>query len=328
MNDLTPEELDELASAYLDSETTAEERAIAEADPALLARVEQFRQAASEVASPVTEVGREEIISKALELSVETKANKLRAWLERDRLRNPQLVPIFSVAAVIIVAFLAISIIVLLGDDTGDDSDAVESLTTSAATQASESDQFLESADFQAALDERLDEMSTALVTTSAPAAAQPAAAQLASPTETADEASADDAFAPATTSAAAAQPAAAQLASPPPAAIESNGFAEARTSPSTSPSIGECLTEENLAAPSEDDDSEGSLEEEEEPAPGDPDAIERSDSPPPDSRPATELEVPTPPSVRPSPPPAGPSAASSNTIPSDREDAPFIECP
>ncbi|MEY2449352.1 MAG: hypothetical protein QOH79_2828 [Acidimicrobiaceae bacterium] len=44
---------DELASAYLDDDATAEERARVEADPALLARVEEFRAVRDELAAPV-----------------------------------------------------------------------------------------------------------------------------------------------------------------------------------------------------------------------------------------------------------------------------------
>ena len=366
---MTPQERDELASAYLDGEATAEERAMVEADPALLARAEQLRHAAAEVASPVAEAGREEIIAQALESfkPAEAKSSKLPAWLgqrkrkmpklrisSRGRLRNSQLVPIFSVAAVLVVVFLAISVIVLLGDDTGDDdSDAVASRTTSAATQA-----------LEAALAERSDEMSAASAATAAAttAAATPApattAAQLVAPE---DAVSADDApeaaFAPATTSAA-------QFVSPPDA-DDAAPAAEGRTSdlpeetaegigdlnaagPSlagppppesadfamsdTSASAGECPTEEDLAAPSEDEDSEDELEEEEEPAPGDPDAIERSAPPSSDTRLDTELETPEPPSVAPTPP-ADSSDVSSDTIPPDHEDAisedaSFVECP
>ena len=368
MSDLTPQERDELASAYLDGEATAEERAMVEADPDLLARAERLRHAAAEVASPVAEAGREEIIAQALESfkPAEAKSSKLPAWLgqrkrkmpklriaSRDRLRNSQLVPIFSVAAVLVVVFLAISVIVLLGDDTGDDdSDAVASRTTSAATQALEAD---------SALAERSDEISAASAATAAPAtAAATTAAQLVAPEDAvSDDAAPEAAFAPATTSAA-------QLASPPDSdADDAAPAAEGRTSDlpeetaegigdlnadgppldgppppesadfamaDTSASAGECPTEEDLAAPSEDEDSEGELEEEEEPAPGDPDAIERSAPPSSDTRPDTGLETPEPPSVAP-PPPADSSDVSSDTIPPDHEDAisedaSFVECP
>lgn len=341
MSDLTPQELDELASAYLDGEATAEERAMVEADPDLLARAEQFRQAAAEVASPVAEAGREESISQALESFKPAKAKpakarpgKLSAWLgqgnwkmprlrlpSQDRLRNPKLVPIFSVAAVLVVVFLAISIIVLLGDDTSDDdSEALAPDTTSAAIQASEADQFLESAEFQAAtgeiLDGLLDEMSiTPAAIATSTTAPQPVSLSDASAAD--DDASADF------------TPAAEGRASDTEESEAEKSVPAELADADISTSTGECLTEGGIEAPSDEDISdEGELEDtDEEPEPGDPDAIERSPSPSFDDRPATELEVPEPPSVRPSPPPAESSAVSSNTIPSDFEDAPLIEC-
>ena len=156
MNDLTPQERDELASAYLDGEATAAEQAMVEADSDLLARVEQLRHAAEEVASPVAEAGREEIIAQALK-AFKPEAEKARETprlgiLPRlkdklsigDRLRNRQLVPIFGVAAALVVVFLAISIFALTSEDTSDDFDAASSAMTT------ESAQILESADLQA----------------------------------------------------------------------------------------------------------------------------------------------------------------------------------
>ena len=156
MNDLTPQERDELASAYLDGEATAAEQAMVEADSDLLARVEQLRHAAEEVASPVAEAGREEIIAQALkafkpetEKARETPRLGILPRLKDklsigDRLRNRQLVPIFGVAAALVVVFLAISIFALTSEDTSDDFDAASSAMTT------ESAQILESAELQA----------------------------------------------------------------------------------------------------------------------------------------------------------------------------------
>lgn len=155
MSDLTPQDRDELASAYLDGEATAEEQAIVEADPALLARVEQFRQAATEVANPVVEVGREKIIAQALEISATRR--RLKGLVPKGlfrKLRIPpqghrRLVPIYSVAAVLVVAFLATSIFLLLSnDDSLEDSDAafptaeLPPATTQALASLSESASF------------------------------------------------------------------------------------------------------------------------------------------------------------------------------------------
>ena len=359
MSNLTPEELDELASAYLDGEATAEERAMVEADPDLLARAEQFRHAAAEVASPVTEAGREEIIAQALEAlkPADEKPDKLLTRLRyryerlslsrislRDRLRNRRLVPIFSVAAVLVLVFLTISIVVLLADNTGeDDSEAVAPATT----QAIEPEQLLESAEFQAAFDEVFASSApsaaptTAAVPTVSPAETADAPAAATTAAEAADETDNASAFAFA---APLAEDQASQddldpggppleLPEEPETATEieadssaSDDFADVEAGASTR--TGECPTGQELEEASEDD-SEGDLEDDEEASPGDPDAIERSGPPPgADARPDTELEIPEPPDVTPSPPPGDSSSVSSNTIPSPDEDAPLLECP
>ena len=180
MNDLTPQERDELASAYLDGEATAAEQAMVDADSDLLARVEQLRHAAEEVASPVAEAGREEIIAQALK-AFKPDAEKARETprlgiLPRlkdklsigDRLRNRQLVPIFGVAAALAVVFLAITFFALTSEDTSDDFDAASSATTT------ESAQILESADLQA--DDALADSAAAFAPATAAASATTAA--------------------------------------------------------------------------------------------------------------------------------------------------------
>lgn len=164
MNDLTPEERDELASAYLDGEATAQERAMVEADADLLARVEHFRHAAEEVASPAAEAGREEIIAEALKAfkpeaepakQVEKLASRQRQPRSgfllqiRERLRNRPLAPILGAAAALAVVFLAIAIFALTNENTDDTSDTASSGTTSPATTF-EFAQLLESADMSA----------------------------------------------------------------------------------------------------------------------------------------------------------------------------------
>src|SRR3954463_13468552 len=62
---LTPEEADELVSAYVDGEATPVEAALVEADATLLARVEVFRTAARLVASPV-EAGSPDAVDDAV----------------------------------------------------------------------------------------------------------------------------------------------------------------------------------------------------------------------------------------------------------------------
>ena len=207
-NDLTPEERDELASAYLDGEATAEEQAMVEADSDLLARVEQLRHAAQEVASPATEAGREEIIAEAMKAFKPEPAKqpeKLasrqpRIWRKksrsgvllelRERLRNRRLAPILGAAAALAVVFLAITFFALTNEDTGDDSDAA-SFATDAPATTSEFAQILESAELQT--DDALADSAAAFAPATAAASATTAAPATA--------------FAPATTAVMAASP-------------------------------------------------------------------------------------------------------------------------
>ena len=190
-NDLTPEERDELASAYLDGEATAEEQAMVEADSDLLARVEQLRHAAQEVASPATEAGREEIIAEAMKAFKPEPAKqpeKLasrqpRIWRKksrsgfllelRERLRNRRLAPILGAAAALAVVFLAITFFALTNEDTGDDSDAA-SFATDAPATTSEFAQILESAELQT--DDALADSAAAFAPATAAASATTAA--------------------------------------------------------------------------------------------------------------------------------------------------------
>ena len=191
MNDLTPQERDELASAYLDGEVTAQERAMVEADPDLLARVEQLRHAAQEVASPATEAGREEIIAEAMKAfkpepakqpeklasrQLRSRQREARAGflLElREQLRNRRLAPILGAAAALAVVFLAITFFALTNEDTGEDSDAASYATDAPAT-TSEFAQILESAELQT--DDALADSAAAFAPATAAASATTAA--------------------------------------------------------------------------------------------------------------------------------------------------------
>lgn len=64
--DESPATLDELASIYIDGQATPQQRAQIESDPALLARVEQFRQVGQLVSAPVSPPDRDEITAGAL----------------------------------------------------------------------------------------------------------------------------------------------------------------------------------------------------------------------------------------------------------------------
>lgn len=351
MNDLTPQERDELVSAYLDGEATAQERAMVEADSDLLARAEQFRHAAEEIASPVAEAGREEIIAYALDAAEsEAKPSKLRAWIVqsrqkirslrippglRDRLRNRRLVPVFGVAAALAVVFLAIAVFALWSEDTGDDSDDIAS--ASATTQAVES--ILESEEFRAAFNEVFDIPATT-------AAAAMAAAALSAPEEAIEEQS--DLDEPPLAAGEAFQdldadgPPAPSPAPPqmqlddPDSGLDGGGDADlAEDSPG--PSTGECPTTEEAVEENPETAIEGELEDTDEFSPDGPPSVERPDPESPDRSPAealpdTSLDVPEPPSDIPSPPPEDASTRSSSDssglIIDGPEDAPLVECP
>lgn len=360
MSDLTPQERDELVSAYLDGEATAEERAMVEADSDLLARVDQFRLAAEEVASPVAEAGRAEIIAYALEAAEsEAEPSKLRAWIVqsslkvrqkisslrippnlRERLRNRRLVPVFGVAAALVVVFLAIAVFALISEETGDDSDVAFSTTTQA------SEPILESAEFQAAFDEVFGTPAPTSAAASAAAPAQPTAEEgfreqsdLEEPSPAEDEALQDSSVngTPALLDESAPP-------EPPQASIDApdldlGGSAEAELSESSpGPSTGECPTNQITVEESPETDIEGELEDTEEFSPDGPPSVERPDaessgqSPSDgDSLPETSLNVPEPPAVTPQPPPEDASARPSPGSPliiDGPEDAPLVECP
>lgn len=362
MNDLTPQERDELVSAYLDGEATAQERAMVEADSDLLARAEQFRHAAEEIASPVAETGREEIIAHALESAeAEAKPSKLRVWIAqsrqkirslrippglRDRLRNRRLVPIFGVAAALAVVFLAIAVFAVWSEDTGDDSDIALSTTT---TQTVES--MLESEEFRAAFDE----VFGIPATTAAAAMTAAQSAAMSAPEEAIEEQS--DLDEPPLAEAAAFQdlgadglpdlfdesgPPAGPPAPPqmqldaPDSGLDGGADADlAENSPG--PSTGECPTTEEAVEENPETAIEGELEDTEEFSPDGPPSVERPDPESPDRSPAealpdTSLDVPEPPSDIPSPPPedasSRSSSGSSGLIIDGPEDAPLVECP
>ena len=116
-----PDERDLLASAYVDGETTPEEAARVEADPALLARAADFRTARALVASPpppppgaLDAAVREALVDPADQPVVLADARHRRralTWL------GPA-----AVAAVVLLVLLALPI-VLLGVGSTDDSD-------------------------------------------------------------------------------------------------------------------------------------------------------------------------------------------------------------
>lgn len=129
MNELDPSlpNADELVSAYVDGEATADEAARVEADPELMRRVEAFRAVAalSGSAPPLPadyDAARERAIAAALAASsTSAKVTSLAPiQARRSRFAKP-MVGVLSAAAVILVLFLGVAVVANLGG--GDDSD-------------------------------------------------------------------------------------------------------------------------------------------------------------------------------------------------------------
>jgi len=121
--DLTPQEMDDLASAYLDGEATPEEAALVESDPGLQSLVEELRAVRDLVAAPVevpSDEVRDQMIARALDhrapvVSMETARRRLRAI-------PPQARVILAAAAVIAaIAVVGVTIFERQGDEFADD---------------------------------------------------------------------------------------------------------------------------------------------------------------------------------------------------------------
>ena len=107
--EMTPRELDELASAYLDGETTAEEAALVESDPRLQARVEELRAVRALMATPVeppSDEVRDQMIAQALDHLTPVVS------LERARRR---LRPVSSKARIVLAAAAVVAVIAMVG---------------------------------------------------------------------------------------------------------------------------------------------------------------------------------------------------------------------
>ena len=121
--ELTPLEMDELASAYLDGEATPEEAALVESDPRMQALVEELRAVRDLVAAPVeapSDEVRDQMIAQALDhrapvVSLDTARRRLRAI-------PPQARVILAAAAVVAaIALVGVTIFERQGDEFADD---------------------------------------------------------------------------------------------------------------------------------------------------------------------------------------------------------------
>ncbi len=119
--EMTPQQMDELASAYLDGEATPEEAALVEGDPRLQELVEEFRAIRDLVAAPV-ELPSDEVRDQMIAQALEHRAPVVSLEKARRRLRAvpPQARVILAAAAV--VAAIAVAGVSLFDRaDRGDD---------------------------------------------------------------------------------------------------------------------------------------------------------------------------------------------------------------
>ncbi|WP_419918554.1 anti-sigma factor family protein [Candidatus Poriferisocius sp.] len=156
MNDdhteMTPKELDDLASAYLDGEATMQEVTLVSSDPRLQARVEQFRTIKTQMATPVkpppSEV-RDRMIAQAL-----THRTPVMA-LESTRRRRltPRRVGVVLATAAVVAAITIVS----LGVIQKNNSDTGDSFATETRIDPSTSATVLENAEIDEKPPENLD---------------------------------------------------------------------------------------------------------------------------------------------------------------------------
>ena len=133
--EMTPQQMDELATAYLDGEATPEEAALVESDPQLQELVEEFRAVRDLIAAPVeppSDEVRDQMIAQALDhrapvVSLEKARRRLRAV-------PPQARVILAAAAV--VAAIAVAGVTLFDQAARDDDEMMASESESAPAMA------------------------------------------------------------------------------------------------------------------------------------------------------------------------------------------------
>lgn len=143
----TYDDFDELVSAYLDGEATADEVARVEADPDLSERVTQFRLLGDAIAEPIaspSETDRDAAITAALAAvapdaapTTASSVSSLDAARVRRAERNRRFMQFASVAAAIAFVVIAGTFVFSLGG--GDDDVASETTTTDTASDTADS---------------------------------------------------------------------------------------------------------------------------------------------------------------------------------------------
>jgi negative regulator of sigma E activity len=154
MTDPTPHPDDELVSAYLDGEASAEEIARVDADPALRTRLAAFRQVRAAVGAAVeapAAADRERAVARALEAGVRRPVADLDDARARARARRrTRWVPVASVAAAVLLLLAAVPLLSRLGDDSSDDLAATAAATTTAGASDASAEEDNEAASPQA----------------------------------------------------------------------------------------------------------------------------------------------------------------------------------
>lgn len=134
-------EPDFLASAYLDDELSDEERRLAEADPAVMAEVDQIRALRERIAdvTPPTDAAREAAMAAAMEVfhegrarAVPSRARAVRVLPLRRGVRYQRWLAV--AAAAVVIGLLGV--VIASGLRSGDDDAANEPITQPAAAEA------------------------------------------------------------------------------------------------------------------------------------------------------------------------------------------------
>ncbi|WP_419924518.1 anti-sigma factor family protein [Candidatus Poriferisocius sp.] len=171
--EMTPRDMDELASAYLDGQVTAEEAALVEGDPRLQALVEELRAVPELLATPVDPPS-DEMQNQMIARALEHRAAVVSLEAARGRRRSiPARARVVLAAAAVVAAIAMVS--VTLFDQATDDDAAEQFAVDSAAVpvMADESNETApESAPAEAA---PADDESNGTAPESAPAETAPA---------------------------------------------------------------------------------------------------------------------------------------------------------
>ena len=119
--EMTPQQMDELASAYLDGEATPEEAAVVESDPRLQELVEELRAVHDLMATPV-ELPSDEVRDQMIAQALDHRAPVVSLEKARRRLRAvPPQARVILAAAAVVAAIAVVGVTLFEQADRGDD---------------------------------------------------------------------------------------------------------------------------------------------------------------------------------------------------------------